>query len=167
MLLLSNSFNIFYILISPLMFNYFNKNYFPCVVFSTLATGVASVGRYLAGTNYTIALIMTIVIAIAHIPIITAPYGLLKLFPDHQKGYAASIPLFLPALGINFCIIYGLSFITNDGINKLSTVQVHNEINNLNFIIACVGIVSTVLTLLLLFKLKSKIVEEESTTANQ
>lgn len=62
---------------------------------------------------------MTIVIAIAHIPIITAPYGLLKLFPEHQKGYATSIPLFLPVLGINFCIMYGFTFIASDADNKL------------------------------------------------
>ena len=53
---------------------------------------------------------MTGIVAVAHIPIITAPYGLLKLFPDWQKGYAASIPLFLPVLGINFCILYGIYF---------------------------------------------------------
>ena len=107
-LLLSNSFNIFYIIISPPMFKKFNKHYFPFVIASTLATGIAAVGRYLAGTNYFLALLMTIIIAIAHIPIITAPYGLLKLFPDWQVGYAASVPLFLPTLGINFCILYGL-----------------------------------------------------------
>ena len=54
---------------------------------------------------------MTAIVAVAHIPIITAPYGLLKLFPDWQKGYAASIPLFLPVLGINFCILYGMEYI--------------------------------------------------------
>lgn len=57
------------------------------------------------------------VVAVAHIPIIAAPYGLLKLFPDWQKGYAASIPLFLPVLGINFCIIYGIAYIVDDGAN--------------------------------------------------
>ena len=44
-------------------------------------TGIGSIGRYFAGENYEIALLMTIIVAIAHIPIITAPYGLLKLFP--------------------------------------------------------------------------------------
>jgi len=112
-LLLSNAFNIFYVIISPLMFKAFNKHYFPFVVLSTIATGVAAVGRYIAGTNYSLALVMTIIVAIAHIPIITAPYGLLKLFPDRQKGYAASIPLFLPTLGINFCILYGMEFISS------------------------------------------------------
>jgi len=86
---------------------------------STLATGIAGIGRYLAGTSYSMALIMTIIIAIAHIPIITAPFGLLKLFPEHQRGYATSIPLFLPVLGINFCIIYGFAFITSDASNPI------------------------------------------------
>lgn len=113
-LLFSNSFNIFYILISPLMFNLFNKHYYPFVVGSTLVTGVSAVGRYLAGENYELALVFTIAIAVAHIPIITAPYGLLKLFPEGQRGYAASIPLFLPVLGINFCILYGMTYIASE-----------------------------------------------------
>jgi hypothetical protein len=54
---------------------------------------------------------MTFIVAICHIPIITAPYGLLKLFPDSKKGYAASTPLFVPTLGINFCILYGREYI--------------------------------------------------------
>lgn len=157
-LLLSNSFNIFYIIISPLLFNVFNKHYYPFVLFSTIATAVAAVGRYLAGTNYTFALLMTIVIAIAHIPIITAPYGLLKLFPNDQKGYAASIPLFLPVLGINFCILYGMSFISNDGQTNYTLEQIHANINQLNAIIAVVGIVASVSTVNLLILLKDKIV---------
>lgn len=112
-LLLSNAFNIFYILISPLLFDSFSKHYLRYVAVSTAATGIAAVGRYLAGQNYFMALGMTSVVAIAHIPIITAPYGLLKLFPNSQKGYAASIPLFLPVLGINFCILYGMTYITS------------------------------------------------------
>lgn len=48
-LLLSNSFNIFYIIISPLIFNLLNKYYVKGVLISTLATAVAAVGRYLAG----------------------------------------------------------------------------------------------------------------------
>lgn len=60
------------------------------------------------------AFIMTIIVAMAHIPIITAPYGLLRLFPEWQRGYASSVPLFLPGLGINFCILYGITYITND-----------------------------------------------------
>lgn len=111
-LLFSNSFNIFYIIVSPILFRAFNKHYFPFVLFSTFATGLGAVGRYLAGDNYHMALFMTIIVAVAHIPIITAPYGLLKLFPDWQKGYAASVPLFLPVLGINFCILYGMTYIS-------------------------------------------------------
>lgn len=98
-----------------MFFNAFNKNYFKFVIASSIATGIGAVGRYLAGNNYNLALFMTGIIGISHIPIITAPYGLLKLFPDHQKGYAASIPLFLPTLGINFCILFGMIYIANSG----------------------------------------------------
>jgi len=124
-LLLSNCFNIFYIIISPLIFNILNKYYVKGVLISTVATGVAAIGRYLAGENYSICLLMTIIVAIAHIPIITAPYGLLKLFPDHQKAYAASIPLFFPILGINFCILYGMAFIAKDN-NSSASIQSTN-----------------------------------------
>lgn len=110
-LLLINIFNIGYIFITPFIFNIFNKYYVSGILISTVATGIAAVGRYLAEQDYTLSLIMTTIVAVAHIPIITAPYGLLKLFPDWQKGYAASIPLFLPVLGINFCILYGMGYI--------------------------------------------------------
>lgn len=48
-LLLSNAFNIFYILISPLLFDSYHKHYLWYVTVSTVATGVAAVGRYFAG----------------------------------------------------------------------------------------------------------------------
>ena len=57
---------------------------------------------------------MSTLVAIGHIPIITAPYGLLDLFPESQKGYAASIPLFVPSLGINFSILYGMNYIASE-----------------------------------------------------
>ena len=116
--LLASIFNIGYVLITPFVFFKFTKNYVAGVLISTVATGVAAIGRYLAGQNYTLSFIMTAIVAVAHIPIITAPYGLLKLFPNHQKGYAASIPLFLPVLGINFCILYGMTYIADDGTSK-------------------------------------------------
>lgn len=113
MLLLSNSFNIFYIIISPLIFHIFNRQYFWFVMASTLMVGLASIGRYFAADHYSSALVLAIVIAIAHIPIISAPYGLLKLFPERLRGYAVSIPLFLPVLGMNFSIFFDMLFITN------------------------------------------------------
>ena len=116
--LLISIFNIGYIVITPFIFNLFNKHYVKGIIISTVATGVAAVGRYLAEDSYTMCLIMTSIVAVAHIPIITAPYGLLKLFPDWQKGYAASIPLFLPVLGINFCILYGMEYIADDGSSR-------------------------------------------------
>lgn len=100
---------------------------------------------------------MTAIVAVSHIPIITAPYGLLKLFPDWQKGYAASIPLFLPVLGINFCILYGMAYIADDGTNSRTVKEIHAEINGLNKIIAIFGIVASIATVLLTLLLKSKI----------
>lgn len=112
-LLLSNSFNIFYIIISPLIFHVFNRQYFWFVTVSTAMVGLASIGRYFAADEYYSALLMATIIAIAHIPIISAPYGLLKLFPEWQRGYAVSIPLFLPVLGMNFSILFDMLFISN------------------------------------------------------
>ena len=47
-LLLANIFNIGYIIITPLIFNLFNKHYNKGVLIGTIATGVAATGRYLA-----------------------------------------------------------------------------------------------------------------------
>ena len=124
-LLLANIFNIGYVVITPLIFNFFNKNYIKGILIATFATAIAAIGRFLAEENYTLSLIMTAVVAVSHIPIITAPYGLLKLFPDWQKGYAASIPLFLPVLGINFCILYGMAYIADDGSKSRSVAEIH------------------------------------------
>jgi hypothetical protein len=162
--LLMSIFNIGYVVITPLIFNLFNKYYIKGVLIATIATGAAAIGRYLAQENYTASIVMTSIVAVAHIPIITAPYNLLKLFPDWQKGYAASVPLFLPVLGINFCILYGMAFIADDGSHSMSTQQVHEEINGLSGIIAMSGVISTVLTVLLTLKLREKIEAEENPT---
>jgi hypothetical protein len=156
-LLFSNAFNIFHVIITPPLFDSINRHYLWYVATSTAITGVAGVGRYFAGQNYAAALVWTSIIAIAHIPIITAPYGLLKLFPANQKGYAASIPLFLPVLGINFCILYGMTYISDGEGGPLSLFEVHNKISDLNYIIAALGVVSSALTLFLLYKLKDQI----------
>jgi len=100
---------------------------------------------------------MTSIVAVSHIPIITAPYGLLKLFPDWQKGYAASIPLFLPVLGINFCILYGMAYIADDGSHSKTINEVHAEISGLNRIIAIVGLLASTATVILTLMLKTKI----------
>lgn len=162
-LLFSNSFAIFYIIVSPLLFHTFNKHYYPFVLISTFVTGIGGVGRYLAGTNYDISLFMTIMVAVAHIPIITAPYGLLKLFPDWQKGYAASVPMFLPVLAINFCILYGMAYISTGQEGQVLTLaETHNNIEHLNGIIAIFGVVSSTLTILLFLKFKDVIIEENT-----
>ena len=97
---------------------------------------------------------MSIIVAIAHVPIITAPYGLLKLFEPNKRGYAASIPLFVPALGINFSILYGMSFVASGTEKGTSAEDQHFYIDWLNYIIAVMGTFSMLLTLLLLRKLK-------------
>ena len=62
------------------MMRIFTKKYVLFVLVSTIMTGVGCFGRWYVGHSYGLALLMTIIVAIAHIPIITAPYGLLKLF---------------------------------------------------------------------------------------
>ena len=119
-LLLLNSFCIFYIIISPLIFHIFSKHYFWFVIVSSIATGLAFVGRYFAANDYTYSLAMATVLAIAHISVISAPYGLLKLFPEWQRGYASSIPLFLPFVGINLSILYDLVYIAQEGNSSLT-----------------------------------------------
>lgn len=80
-LLLSNSFNILYLIVTPLIFSSLKKHYSLLVYASIFLTGVGCIGRYLCFDNYSISLVMSILVAIGHIPIITAPYGLLDLFP--------------------------------------------------------------------------------------
>lgn len=110
-------------------------------------------GRYLCADDYKSALIMSSLVAVGHIPIITAPYGLLDLFSEEEKGYAASIPLFVPTLGINFSIIYGMSFIASSG-ETVDMVDKITQINNLNFIIAVMGFVSCTLAVIFMLILK-------------
>ena len=152
-LLFSNSFNIFYLLISPLIFRILNKHYLPIVRIATFVTALGCVGRYFYSNHYMGALVMSILVAIAHVPIITAPYGLLKLFNPGERGYAASIPLFVPALGINFCILYGMTYIAS-GIDVVDESVVSHHINQLNLIIAIMGVISTIFTLYFLSKLE-------------
>lgn len=97
---------------------------------------------------------MSSIVAIAHVPIITAPYGLLKLFKPSHQGYAAAIPLFVPTLGINYVILYGMNSIaTGDGTIYDKT----DEITHLSGIIAFFSILSTISTLFFLFKLQTSI----------
>lgn len=151
-ILFANSFNICYLIISPLLFPLLKKYYWALVNISTLVTGIGCLGRYFASTNYNWALFFTMLVGIAHVPMITAPYGLLTMFPERQQSYASSIPLFVPILGINFCIIYGIIFITSKP-DELSSYI--NDIERLNAIIAFIGVISTSFTLICLQKLKS------------
>lgn len=167
-LLLSNSFNIFYIIISPLIFRILNKYYLVLVRIGVVAIALGCIGRYLSETNYTSALIMSIIVAISHVPIITAPYGLLKLFPPEKRGYAASIPLFVPSLGINFCIFYGMDLIASSNEKAVLPQDYYGYINTLHLIIAIVGTVSMISTLVLLSKLSEdikKIIKESEDEA--
>lgn len=92
-------------MISPLLFPIFKRYYIHLVSASAVACCIGCVGRYYCETNFHMALSMSSIVAIAHVPIITAPYGLLKLFKPHHQGYAAAIPLFVPTLGINYVIL--------------------------------------------------------------
>jgi hypothetical protein len=67
--------------LSPFIFSILKKKYSLLVNISVILTAIGCTGRYLCGNDYNIALIMSSIVAIGHIPIITAPYGLLQLFP--------------------------------------------------------------------------------------
>lgn len=77
---LSNTFNIFYLIISPFIFPFLKRRYYLIVQIAVALIAVGCLGRYFAGTHYDSSLIFSILVAIAHVPIITAPYGLLGLF---------------------------------------------------------------------------------------
>lgn len=111
LLILYNSFNAAYLIISILLFPFLKRHYIKLVCISSVLITVGCVGRYLAGKNFTLALISTILVAISHVAIISAPYGLLKLFKPSHQGYAAAIPLFVPTIGVNYAIIYCMTYI--------------------------------------------------------
>lgn len=152
-ILFANSFNICYLIFSPLLFSYIKKYYIPIVSVATVAAAIGGVGRYLAGQDYQWALFFTIVVGIAHVPIITAPYGLLGLFPSSQQAYASSIPLFVPVIGINVCILYDLFYVSN----STDIATTNNNISFLNSIIAVLGAVSTLITLFFMFRLRKEV----------
>jgi hypothetical protein len=152
--LLSNTFNISYLLIAPLLFSYLKQKYTFIVQVAVILIAIGSLGRYLSNDSYLPALFCSSIVAIAHIPIITAPYGLLELFHPSQRGYASSIPLFMPLLGINFSILYGMINIANE---PDGTVRFH--IKRLNGIIAVVSILGCCSTLFLLSLLKQEVRE--------
>lgn len=79
-ILLSNTFNIFYLVISPFLFPFLKKRYYIIVQIAVVLIAIGCIGRYFSGTFYTASLVFSIIVAIAHVPIITAPYGLLGLF---------------------------------------------------------------------------------------
>lgn len=76
-LLFSNSFNILYLVMAPILFPLLKKYYSPLVITSVLLTAVGCVGRYIFSDNYNAALVMSILVAFGHVAIITAPYGIL------------------------------------------------------------------------------------------
>lgn len=106
-----NSFNVCTLIFSPMLFGIIKKYYFQLVFGSIILNFFGVFGRDYAGSNFTLALVMTLLVAVAHVPIISAPYGLLKLFEPSKQGYAAAIPLFIPVLGISYVILHGLVFI--------------------------------------------------------
>ena len=159
--LLASIFNIGYVVMAPFIFFRFNNNYFAGIILATVVTGGAAIGRYLAGPNYMVSLGLTIVVAIAHIMTISAPYGLLKLFPSQQKGCAASIPIFLPYLGMNFSILYGMAYIANGSSQTPSIQQIHSQIDSLNLIIAIFGTITASVTVALVLFMRESIESED------
>jgi len=111
--LLSNTFNMFYLIITPFIFPWLKKKYTLIVQIAVVLIALGCLGRYLCQGSYNTALVWSILVAISHVPVITAPYGLLGLFEPSKRGYASSIPLFIPTLGINFSILYGMAYIAS------------------------------------------------------
>ncbi len=67
-------------IVSPIIFSWLKKHYSMIVIIATVCVAIGCVGRYLVGDDYNLALAFSILVAISHVPIITAPYGLLGLF---------------------------------------------------------------------------------------
>lgn len=153
-ILLSNTFNIFYLIISPLIFPWLKRKYTIIVQVAVIMVTIGCVGRYLCKDAYNAALFWSIIVAIAHVPIITAPYGLLEMFEPSKRGYASSIPLFVPTLGINFSILYGMTYIATELLPVIGYKVLNYHIHRLNAIIAIVAVIGSVGTLIFLNLLK-------------
>lgn len=150
---MSNTFNIAYLIISPLLFPILKRRYFHIVFVCIVLIAIGCFARYSSSTDYKSAYVWSLLVAIAHVPIIAAPYGLLGLFEPAQRGYAASIPLFVPTLGINFSILYGMAYVASE----IKYDVKRDNINRLNLIIGVTGIVSAVVTGLCMLLLKKPI----------
>lgn len=70
----------FYLLITPIIFPWLKRRYSIIVQIAVSLIALGCLGRYLCVGSYNAALGWSIVVAIAHVPVITAPYGLLGLF---------------------------------------------------------------------------------------
>ena len=145
----SNAFNFFHIILTPLLFKSMEKHYLSFIIGSVLMMGIGLMVRTFAEQDYIMALVGSILVGISHIPIISAPYGMLKMFPERHRGYASSIPLFVPGLGINIAILYAMFFISSQ-----ETVQAkYTEITRFSYYITYLGLFSMVTTCLLIYAL--------------
>lgn len=76
----SNLFNIFYLIISTVLFPYLKKYYSRIVKICVIGIAFGSIGRYLCGNDYKLALGMSMIVAICHMPIVNAPFNLVEIF---------------------------------------------------------------------------------------
>ena len=152
-LLFAESFNIFHIFLTPFLFRPMENHLTKFIMGSALMMGLGLVIRTAGYNNYTIALLGSLLVSLSHIPIIAAPYGLLKLFKPEHRGYAASFPLFVPTIGINFSIFYTMTWI-----NEVQGEEAQfRMIERLSWIITMVGVVSMMVTVLLVYMLEDVI----------
>jgi hypothetical protein len=112
--LMSNLFNIVYLLLAPLLFPLIKKKYMCFVHFSIVFVFVGSIGRYLCKDAYVAAMVWTTLVAIANVIIVTAPFGLMPLFDPAKRGYAMAIAIFLPLVGHNVTAMYAFGHISSD-----------------------------------------------------
>jgi hypothetical protein len=68
------------LIISPLLFPWLKKYFSVIVKIATIIVACGCIGRFLVHDNYIGSMFFSVVVGIAHVPIITAPYGLLGLF---------------------------------------------------------------------------------------
>jgi hypothetical protein len=109
-----NIFNIVYLILAPLIFPLLKRKYLCLVHLSIILVVVGGVARYMCKDAYVAALVWTVLVAIGHVVIVTAPYGLMQLFDPMKRGYAMAFAIFLPFIGYNITTMYGFGHISSD-----------------------------------------------------
>lgn len=97
---------------------------------------------------------LSVIGAICFVPIAAAPFGLVLLFSPEEQGYAVTVPLFIPAIGLKVLFQYFNSENTDPSIPDDDLTIRTDKLEGMTLIIAVVGTISAVSALILMQKIE-------------